>query len=126
MKNKKKTGSNGFNSTVVASKIVSKKFLAASVLFSISAISIPIIFRNNLPPVIPLFYGLAEGENQLVHPLFLTIPSGLGLLIILINTLLSTIITNNFIKRSLILSSFAVSLLVFITTVKILLLVGSF
>ncbi|KKQ86682.1 MAG: hypothetical protein UT10_C0019G0042, partial [Candidatus Woesebacteria bacterium GW2011_GWB1_38_8b] len=59
MKNKKKTGSNGFNSTVVASKIVSKKFLAASVLFSISAISIPIIFRNNLPPVIPLFYGLA-------------------------------------------------------------------
>ena len=126
MKNKKKTGSNGFNSTVVASKIVSKKFLAASVLFSISAISIPIIFRNNLPPVIPLFYGLAEGENQLVHPLFLTIPAGLGLLIILINTLLSTIITNNFIKRSLILSSFAVSLLVFITTVKILLLVGSF
>ena len=126
MKNKKKTGSNGFNSTVVASKIVSKKFLAASVLFSISAISIPIIFRNNLPPVIPLFYGLAEGENQLVHPLFLTIPAGLGLLIILINTLLSTIISNNFIKRSLILSSFAVSLLVFITTVKILLLVGSF
>ncbi|KKQ26139.1 MAG: hypothetical protein US62_C0009G0025 [Candidatus Woesebacteria bacterium GW2011_GWA1_37_8] len=126
MKNKKKTGSNGFNSTVVASKIVSKKFLAASVLFSISAISIPIIFRNNLPPVIPLFYGLAEGENQLVNPLFLTIPAGLGLLIILINTLLSTIISNNFIKRSLILSSFAVSLLVFITTVKILLLVGSF
>ncbi|KKQ86611.1 MAG: hypothetical protein UT10_C0020G0001, partial [Candidatus Woesebacteria bacterium GW2011_GWB1_38_8b] len=100
--------------------------LAASVLFSISAISIPIIFRNNLPPVIPLFYGLAEGENQLVNPLFLTIPAGLGLLIILINTLLSTIISNNFIKRSLILSSFAVSLLVFITTVKILLLVGSF
>ena len=126
MKNKKKSGNNNFRPALFGSKIVSKNFLVASILLSISAVSIPLIFRNNLPPAIPLFYGLAEGENQLTRPLFLTIPGSIGLLIIVVNSLLSIFIASNFIKRVLILSSFAVSLLVFMTTVKILLLVGSF
>jgi len=126
MKNKKKTAGNNFKSTITIPKIVSRNYLAASILLSIAAGLIPIVFANNLPPTIPLFYGLAEGENQLAKPLFLSLPGGSALLIALINTFLSIVIANNFVKKALILSSFAVSLLSFITTVKILLLVGSF
>ena len=85
-----------------------------------------LFIRRNLPPEIPLFYGLAEKENQLTPPSMLLVPNTLALLFMLINILIIMFIKNDFLKKALVMSGFAVTTLATVTTVKIVFLVGSF
>ncbi|MFZ5932567.1 MAG: hypothetical protein ACOYT7_00560 [Patescibacteria group bacterium] len=79
-----------------------------------------------LPPEVPLFYGLAEGEQQLVKSIFLVIPASLSFLIIVVNSLLSYLFADEFFKKVLVLAGIGTSFFAVITTLKIILLVGSF
>jgi hypothetical protein len=85
-----------------------------------------ITLQHNLPPEVPLFYGLAEGEGQLSTSLGLITPSAVSLTIIFINTALATIFTNRFLQQTLIATGFIAALFSTITTAKIILLIGSF
>lgn len=82
--------------------------------------------KGFLPPVVPLFYGLPSGTDQLVSSIFLVVAPVSSLIITLINILISNLIKDIFLKRALIISSVFVSLLFAITLVKIVLLVGFF
>jgi hypothetical protein len=84
------------------------------------------IFQNNLPPQIPLLYGLAEGEEQLVPRLLLTLPNLAALVITLINVGVALINNDLFLKKILVVAAIAATLLASITSFKIFFLVGSF
>lgn len=110
----------------IISEIPFFKLLLVSLFICIVTISLVLLSEDRIPPQVPLFYGLPEGEEQIVPRLALTIPSFMALIIIVINTVLATIFENNFVRNALVLTSFAVTLFATITVVKIVLLVGNF
>lgn len=110
----------------IAAEIPFFSLLVVSLFVCLATIAAILLLKDHIPPQVPLFYGLPEGEEQLTSTMGLTIPSFVALTIIVINTILATIFENNFVRNSLVLTCFAVTLFATITTVKILLLVGSF
>lgn len=84
------------------------------------------LFLRKIPPYAPLFYGLPAGENQLVPSFLLIIPSLISLLIIIINSLITFFLKDNFLKRVLIIGAIGVSIFTLITTFKIIYLIGYF
>ena len=84
------------------------------------------VLKGFLPPEVPLFYGNAVGETQLVKTLFLIVAPLSSLAILLLNTFLSSTFSDIFLKRALIVASLFVSALTTITVVKVILLVGFF
>jgi hypothetical protein len=102
-----------------------QKTIFITIFINIFCIAVVIIFKKLLPPQLPLFYGLAEGESQLVPTLGLTIPSVVSLCIVTVNALLSLITKNQFLKQILIFTGLATTLLSLITTLKIFILIGN-
>lgn len=96
---------------------------AAFTLIVISAGTIAATY-NNLPPVIPLFFGRPGGSGQLIATAGLFIAPGAALIITLMNTVLAVYLKDDFLKKIMAVSSFFISLLAMITVVKIILLVG--
>jgi hypothetical protein len=94
-------------------------------LIAASAFSI-LIFKNFLPPVVPLFYGRPVGQSQLVGFWGLLIAPAVALAITLINLFIAKHVQDNFLKRVLVISSFFISLLTAITFFRIIFLVGFF
>lgn len=103
-----------------------KQAKIASFLVNILIILSVILAQRFLPPEVPLFYGLAEGEDQLAPRLFLLIPSLASLVILTINSLISSRVEDIFIKKALILAAIGTTFFAAITTLKIMFLVGSF
>ena len=91
-------------------------FLIASVL----------VLNNKLPPVVPLFYGLAQGEDQLVVRILLVLPSLVSLAFLLINTAVAYFLKDDYFKKVMVLTPLGATLFSALTTVKIILLVGYF
>ncbi len=107
-------------------KIPYRGCIYASVfLNTVSAIAI-FALKGFLPPVVPLFYGLPTGAEQLTPTLGLLLVPAVGLIITFINVFVSVISKDDFLKKSLIISSVFISLLLTITVIKIVLLVGFF
>lgn len=96
--------------------------------FAVNAILIILIFifKTHLPPQIPLYYGLARGEQQLAENIYLSIPSLASSLILIANLVLAYFIKDEFIQKTLVISALAGSLLATITVTKIIFVVGSF
>jgi hypothetical protein len=84
-----------------------------------------LVLKNNLPPQVPLLYGLAEGEEQLVPRILLTLPSLAAIIITSINFGLSFLVKDAFIKKILLATPIVVTFLATITCLKIIFLVGS-
>lgn len=103
-----------------------KGYVYTSLAFNIVLGVAIFIIKGFLPPVIPLFYGLPTGVNQLVPTLGLIIAPVASLIVTLINIGVASFINDQFFKRTLIVSAIFVSVLVTITTLKIILLVGFF
>jgi len=82
--------------------------------------------QSNLPPVVPLLYGLPYGEEQLVPKLFLLSPLVVGLVILILNTVIIKFTKDNFSQKALLYLIIATSLLSIVTVTKIVFLVGSF
>lgn len=85
-----------------------------------------VFFKNFLPPVVPLFYGLPVGEEQLVPRIFLTVPSIVATVLIIINIFIAKVSSGNFIQRVLVGLTMTLTLLASVTTMKIFFLVASF
>ena len=103
-----------------------KGYIYASLALNVISVVFVLSVKNYLPPVVPLFYGLPSGLGQLIPALGLIIAPTTGLLITGVNIVLTNFVKDLFFKKILIVSSLFVSVLVFITTVKIILLVGFF
>lgn len=102
------------------------KIVAISIGISLLNIIIVILLQGALPPEIPLFYGLAEGEEQLSTSLGLIIPGLFSLFINSVNIALALPLQNDFLQKTLVLTALAVSIISLITSVEIIFLVGSF
>ena len=114
------------NKDAIEKRLPIPKFIYSSLVISLIGIFFVILVQNNLPPEVPLFYGLPEGENQLTTFFGLVTPAVISFLVTVINVSIAFFLENKFLQKTLILSSFAISILSIITIVKITLLVGSF
>lgn len=96
--------------------ILSSSLILISLMFLILALS-----YNQLPPRIPLFYSLNWGESQLVSNGQIIILPLAAILIMLINLVISWHLHSSqiILKRLLTLSSFLITVMTFITMLKI-------
>jgi hypothetical protein len=83
-----------------------------------------ILLQSKLPPEIPLFYGLPDGEKQLAPTLALVAPNTTALIVTVVNSLIAAKIGNDLIRKALVASSIAATFLATVTVIKIILLVG--
>lgn len=93
--------------------------------FNLALIIFVFVFKNRLPPVVPLFYGQAEGEKQLASNSALIIPSLLSLGFLSLNTIFAYILKDDFLKKALVLTALGATFFSAITTIKIFVLVGN-
>ena len=102
------------------------KIFYLSLFINLLTISGTVALQRSLPPEVPLFYGLAEGEEQLSGKSGL---GGLGVLSLVLTTfnlLLAILIKNEFLKKTLIVAGLSVSILTFNTISQIILLIVNF
>ena len=102
------------------------KLIIITLLLNCLVILLIFFIRSHLPPQLSLLYGLPKSEDQLVKTLSLTIPNFTAGLILLLNLVISLILEEEFLHKTLIINSFIVTLLSSITVFKIIFLVGSF
>jgi hypothetical protein len=107
-------------------KLPFQKLIILSIIINVASIGFVFILLNHLPPEIPLFFGLAQSEAQLKSSLSLVVPGIIALGITVLNVVIGLITSNEYLRKILISATVAVSILSIITTIKILLLVGSF
>ncbi len=98
---------------------------ATAVLFLLSFAFI-FFWWNRLPPLLPLFYSLAWGKDQLGSPLMLLGCISVALLLFVINTICAILLVDviPFFSRILFFGGVGISLLVFITITRIIMLIG--
>ncbi len=102
------------------------KIFFASLLINIFLIALILATRNFIPPEVPLFYGLPEGERQIAPWWLITTPALLSTLFTILNFIICNKSSNNFVKQ---ISTYILIPINFFSTiaiVKIILLVGSF
>lgn len=109
-----------------AKKATLIKYSQISFLINVVNISLVFALQKNLPPEVPLFFGLAKGEEQLTTKIGLIIPGVASLFTTLLNLFLSFLTDKDFLQKMLIFTALATSIISFITVIKIILLVGSF
>lgn len=101
------------------------KIVAAVLFVNIVATILVILLQPNLPPQVPLLYGRAYGEKQLVSSIGLITPSLVTILATLLNTLISYFLKEKLLQQILVTTSIIATILSLITTVKIIMLVGN-
>ncbi len=97
----------------------------AIICFIVNAVIVAVILavKNSLPPIIPLFYGLPEGQGQLAVNTTLIVPPLISSVFTVLNLLISRFTKDNFIEKvsaGLTITALALST---ITVIKIILLV---
>ena len=107
-------------------KLPVSKPLWGILIFNLIIIIAVFLTRGFLPPVVPLFYGFPKGADQLAPSVALTIPPTIAIIVTLVCVVLITIFKDEFLKKILLATSIVVSILSFVTVLKIILLVGSF
>jgi hypothetical protein len=107
-------------------KLPFKGCIYFSLIINLVLAALTVVLRGILPPVVPLFYGLPAGTEQLAPSIELAIAPALGFVITLLNIFLSSLTKDIFLKKTLVISSAFISLLLAITFIKIVLLVGFF
>jgi len=103
-----------------------KEFFGFCLLVNIGVIAFVLVLGGMLPPVVPLMYGLPVGEEQLVAKGFLTIPSAVSVILIIVNVIIAKFSSASFIQKVLVGLTIAITLLSAVTTMKIFFLVASF
>lgn len=101
------------------------KWAGATIIFGVVISGLSLLALLVLPPEIPLYYGAGEPRNQIAPAWKIVFPSVIALLGSTINFLLALVITNDFLKKTLVVTSISISILAALTTLKIFLLVAS-
>ena len=127
-KQNKKSVFKTFNKTgdELNKKIPYTKLLYVSLIANILVLIFLIVSGGNIPPEVPLYYGLPEGESQLAQKGSLFIPTLISIVFILINSLFAYFSKDDYMKKTLVIGSFAITFLSVVTTIKIAFLVGSY
>lgn len=110
---------------VISQKTPFRSIVIAALITNLVVIGLSLALHSLLPPEIPLFYGMPEGEEQLASSWLLGLPALLSLAILLINAGVSSAMENDFIKRTLVLVGIAATFFSTITVIKIFFLVGA-
>lgn len=103
-----------------------KNYVAAAIVINVLVILSVLALIGFLPPQVPLFYGLPEGQDQLATSWFLILPATTSLFILTSNLLITPLIKESFLQKTLVLAGIATVFFSTITTIKIIFLVGSF
>jgi hypothetical protein len=103
-----------------------KKVVYLAVALNLLVIAGVFLIKNFLPPEVPLFYGLPEGQEQLSSVYLLALPSVISIGLIFLNILLGILVKDEFITKILCLTGIASAFFAIVTTFKIVFLVGSF
>jgi hypothetical protein len=85
-----------------------------------------LLLRKNLPPEVPILYGLSGGENELTPTYGLAFPGLSALVLTLVNTAVVGLSKNTFLKQLLVFTSIAITVFSLVATYKVISLVGSF
>src|SRR3990172_4085421 len=91
----------------------------ALIFFNLLLVALVLVAQETLPPVVPLFYGKPQGEEQLAQSLFLSLPPFISLLITLINLAFIYLLDNRFLQKVLLGLAIGVTILSTITVIKI-------
>ncbi|OGM73970.1 hypothetical protein A2382_04785 [Candidatus Woesebacteria bacterium RIFOXYB1_FULL_38_16] len=94
-------------------------------LINLVVVILILLIQGKLPPSIPLFYGQASGNDQLVTKLYLTIPSLGAICTIIIGNLLKKSTKDIFLHQILLGTMVTTTILSLYTTLKIILLVSA-
>lgn len=126
----------GEKSEVISKNLPFRKYVLLAILINLLVVVAVAISQPILPPDVPLFYGLPEGESQLASSWFLVLPALFSLFFVVVNALLANLMakalavtsvpqtTTEFSRKVLSACSLAVSFFSTITTIKIIFLVG--
>jgi hypothetical protein len=103
-----------------------KKSLYVSLVLAVIDIFIVLLLKRRLPPEVPLFYGLPEGEGQLTTSSFgLLITGVFSLSVIALNTSAALFVNDEFIQKTLMFTESVVAFMCLFTTLEIIFLVGN-
>jgi len=102
------------------------RYVYSAVIINLISLLFVLFVQAFLPPQVPLFYGLPQGEEQLFSPPGLILPAVFSFLAILINYSLINYTKGDFLKKILAAACLATAILSAITTTKIAFLVGQF
>lgn len=103
-----------------------QKALMAALIFDLLVITGIWLAKRWLPPQIPLYYGLPEGEKQLAPWWGLTLPAILSLIILGVNFFLTRLVKDDFLGKALIITAVISSVFAGYNILKIFLLVGNY
>src|SRR3989344_7212854 len=101
------------------SRLPLKYLLSVSLIVNIAAITLILTLNDKLPPQIPLFYGLAESEDQLANSSYLILPNLCALIIIIANSVIAVFLKDGLSKKALIIAGVTATALATITVFKI-------
>jgi hypothetical protein len=102
-----------------------KNIIIIFLFINLLIILLTFLLRNFIPPEVPIFYGMPEGEEQLVPGWGLAIPSIISRAILGLNCLIAFKIKDEFTKKVLVLGGLASTIFSIITIIKIFLIVNS-
>lgn len=105
-------------------KLPLKGYFNTSWIINLTIIIFSLLIQKRLPPQIPIFYSLPQGEAQLSSSVGILIPSVSSLIFVLLNLFLINIIEDEFIKKILVIGGLTTAIFASITVVKIIFLVG--
>lgn len=95
------------------------------IVFNLVLVLSSFLLTRFLPPIIPIYFGLPNGSEQLGPSIALALPPLVGLLIILIDSLIITLTDDEFLQKTLLGISIATTFLSAFAYFRIFLLVGS-
>lgn len=124
----KKIWTETFAREVLTEKLPFKAYIAVSIIVNLLVIItvLGLTYFKRLPPEVPTFYGEPEGEAQLASNYILVLPAIVSLILLGVNTGISYVLEDDFLKKILIIAGTTITILSTITTIKILSLVGYF
>lgn len=107
-------------------KVPFSKLVYSSIAINALSALVIIYFQKRLPPQVPLFYGLAEGEDQLTQAVYLMLLPITSFTLLGLNIGISMLLKNDLLRKTLIITGFIVSMFSLITLTQIFFLVGPF
>lgn len=108
----------------ILEKLPLKGFFNVSWILDFMVIFFGILVQKRLPPQIPIFYGLPQGEAQISPSFGILIPPISSLIFIFLNLFLINVIKDEFIKKTLVIAGLTTAVFASVTVVKIVFLVG--
>src|SRR3989344_3421884 len=106
----------------IGNKLPLSRIYLISLSLGLVTMVLPLLLRNFIPPEVPLFYGAAQGQDQITGRLGLIIPGLCAITVTLLNTGFALLIKNKFLQQTLLMATILVSTLSLITILKIILL----